>query len=90
MGFTFNIATISAIDRFMPSFGDMVSEMKRFSPANAKPAAGWGEDDMQIWLRFYASDKERAKHQQEWPNDTIPAKEKLPYNRDWRLPKGPF
>jgi len=47
----------------------------------------WGEEDMQIWLRFYASDEERAKHQKEWPNDTIPAKENLPYNRDWRLPK---
>jgi predicted RNase H-like HicB family nuclease len=43
-----------------------------------------------IWLQFYASDEERAKHQKEWPNDTIPAKQKLPYIRDWRLPKGPF
>jgi hypothetical protein len=45
---------------------------------------------MQIWLRFYADDEERAKHQKEWPKDTIPAKEKLAYNRDWRLPKAPF
>jgi hypothetical protein len=50
----------------------------------------WGEDDMQIWLRYYATDEERAKHQKQWPKDTIPPKEKLPYNRDWRLPKGPF
>lgn len=50
----------------------------------------WGEDDLQIWLRFYATDKERTQHQMEWQNDTIPSKEMLPYNRDWRLPKGPF
>src|SRR5262249_28583603 len=50
----------------------------------------WGEDDKQIWLQFYATDAERAKHQKEWPNETIPPKEKLPCNRDWRLPKGPF
>src|SRR5205814_3724392 len=22
----------------------------------------WGEDDMQLWLRYYASDEDRAKH----------------------------
>lgn len=50
----------------------------------------WGEDDMQLWLRYYASDVERAKHAQEWPKDTLPPKEKPVCNRDWRLPKGPF
>jgi len=50
----------------------------------------WGEDDMQLWLRFYATDEERAKHAQEYPKDNIPSKEKPPFNRDWRLPKGPF
>jgi hypothetical protein len=50
----------------------------------------WGEDDMQCWLRYHASDEERAKHAKAWPNDTIPPKEKPPFNRDWRLPKGPL
>ncbi len=50
----------------------------------------WGEDDMQLWLRYYATDQDRAKHAAEWPKDTIPPKEKPPYNRDWRMPKGPF
>jgi hypothetical protein len=50
----------------------------------------WGEDDMQLWLRYYATDQERAKHAADWPKDAIPAKEKPPFNRDWRLPKGPF
>jgi hypothetical protein len=50
----------------------------------------WGEDDMQLWLRYYASDEERAKHAQEYPKDKIPPKEKPISNRDWRLPKGPF
>ena len=50
----------------------------------------WGEDDMRLWLRYYASDEERAKHAAEWPKDAIPPKEKPPFNRDWRLPKGPF
>lgn len=50
----------------------------------------WGEDDMQLWLRYYATDQDRAKHAAEWPKDTLPPKEKPPYNRDWRMPKGPF
>ena len=40
--------------------------------------------------RFYADDEERTKHAAEWPKDSIPPKEKPPFNRDWRLPKGPF
>jgi hypothetical protein len=50
----------------------------------------WGEDEMQLWLRYYASDDERAKHAKDWPKDNIPPKEKTSGNRDWRLPKGPF
>ncbi len=50
----------------------------------------WGEDEMQLWLRYYASDEERDKHAKEWPNDIVPPKEKPPFNRDWRLPQGPF
>lgn len=50
----------------------------------------WGENEMQLWLRHYASDEQRAKHALEWPKDTLPPKEKPSCNRDWRLPKGPF
>ncbi len=50
----------------------------------------WGEAEMQLWLRYYASDTERATHALEYPQDKIPAKEKPVSNRDWRLPKGPF
>jgi hypothetical protein len=50
----------------------------------------WGEDEMRLWLRFYGSDDERAKHAKDWPKDILPQKEKRPFNRDWRLPKGPF
>lgn len=50
----------------------------------------WGGEEMQLWLRFYATDEERAEHAAEWPKDRIPPKQKPPFNRDWRLPKGPF
>jgi hypothetical protein len=50
----------------------------------------WGEEEVQLWLRYYATDEERAKHAAEWPKHTLPPKEKPSFNRDWRLPKGPF
>jgi hypothetical protein len=50
----------------------------------------WNGDDMLLWLRYYATDEERAKHAREWPKDTLPPRQKPPFNRDWRLPKGPF
>lgn len=50
----------------------------------------WGDEQMQLWLRYYATDKERAKHAREYPKDIIPPKEEPVSSRDWRLPKGPF
>ena len=50
----------------------------------------WGDAELQLWLRFYATDEERAKHAEEWPYDTMPPKEQPAFNRDWRTPKGPF
>ncbi len=50
----------------------------------------WGEAEMQLWLRVYASETERAEHARKYPKDQLPPIEKPPCNRDWRLPKGPF
>ncbi|MEO5803133.1 MAG: hypothetical protein ABIR24_06355 [Verrucomicrobiota bacterium] len=50
----------------------------------------WGADEMLLWLRFYATDDERAQHAKERPNDPMPPKENPLIHRDWRLPKGPF
>jgi hypothetical protein len=50
----------------------------------------WGEDETRLWLRLYATPEERAEHAKDWPKEALPEKEPLPFNRDWRLPKGPF
>jgi hypothetical protein len=49
----------------------------------------WGENETQLWLRFYATGDERARHTRDWPNDALPPSTPAPFNRDWRLPKGP-
>ena len=50
----------------------------------------WRDDERQFWLRYYATDEQRAKEAKDWPKMKIPPKEKPPFNRDWRLPKDPF
>lgn len=50
----------------------------------------WGDAEMQLWLRYYATDEERTKHAAEYPGDLMPPKETPLFQRDWRVPKGPF
>jgi hypothetical protein len=50
----------------------------------------WGDEEMQLWLRHYATDDQRAQHAAEYPKDVLPPKEPPVAMRDWRLPKGPF
>lgn len=67
-------------------------------PGKRSRTGGWfhdfigsgSEEDNQVSLRFYATDDERAEHAQDWPDDPLPPREKPPFNRDWRVPKGPF
>jgi hypothetical protein len=42
------------------------------------------------WLRYYANDLEREKYILENPSRTLPPRERCPFRRDRRLPKGPF
>lgn len=52
---------------------------------------GSGSDEHQaIFLRYHATDEQRERHLRDWPDDPLPPKTPRPFNRDWRLPKGPF
>ncbi|MCB1050852.1 MAG: hypothetical protein KDC71_09650, partial [Acidobacteria bacterium] len=44
------------------------------------------EQDTQIHLAYYADDCERESHALEWPEDPIPEKKALPFDRDRHLP----
>ena len=50
--------------------------------------AGNGEDTV-IYLKYYASEKERQRWQKEFPSDALPPRCPLPYNRDRNLPRSP-
>jgi hypothetical protein len=48
---------------------------------------GCSEEDMQLYLKYYADDDFRRQWQKDWPEDPIPAHEDPPYDRDRLLPK---
>ena len=48
---------------------------------------GGSEEDIQDFLRYYASNRERRQWLKDWPTDPLPDREKPPYDRDRRLPQ---
>lgn len=42
-------------------------------------------ENLQLYLRYYADERARAHWRRSYPNDTIPAHEALPFDRDRRL-----
>ena len=51
---------------------------------------GGSEEAERVRLRYYATDKERAKAQKEHPGWKLPPHEEPVAHRDWRLPRGPI
>ena len=45
------------------------------------------EEDIRLYLKYYADDAERRRWQEDFPSDPVPAHEDLPYDRDRLLPK---
>jgi hypothetical protein len=62
---------------------------------SAMPDAAWqtspigagGDDDTQVWLRYYANEEERQRWRRDFPDDPIPVHKPLPFDRDRHLPK---
>ncbi|TAN67263.1 MAG: hypothetical protein EPN17_11440 [Methylobacter sp.] len=44
------------------------------------------EEDIELYLRYYADEETRRDWAKDWPNDVIPAHEAPPYDRDRHLP----
>lgn len=47
----------------------------------------YSEEDMQLFLKYYADDDFRRQWHKDWPEDPIPPHENPPYDRDRLLPK---
>lgn len=50
---------------------------------------GGSEEDNQIYLRYYATEDERADWKRQFPEDELPSRAKPPYDRDRLLPQEP-
>jgi hypothetical protein len=49
-----------------------------------------GEEDNQIFLKYYADEKYRTRWASDWPDDHIPDHEDPPFDRDRFLPQSPI
>ena len=69
--------------------------LREETPDLSQPGGAWhispigscDEDDMAVFLKYYASEKERHDWQEEFPSDPLPPRCPLPYNRDRNLPR---
>ncbi|HXJ91548.1 MAG TPA: hypothetical protein VMT20_01540 [Terriglobia bacterium] len=61
--------------------------MDEYSACHIDLLSGGSEEDNQLYLKYYADDKERAQWHQDYPEDSIPAHADPPYDRDQHLPQ---
>jgi hypothetical protein len=54
---------------------------------HTSPIGSCNEEDTAIFLKYYASDRERRQWNEEFPSDALPPKCRLPYKRDRNLPR---
>jgi hypothetical protein len=48
------------------------------------------DEDMQIYLKYYADKDFRERWAKDWPKDPMPPHEEPPFDRDAKLPKSPL
>ena len=90
--FLHNTDHLSDRDLYIYLWSDALREPAVLMPENSSYAyhidlVGSGsEEDMHLNLKYYASNEERRQWLKDWPTDTIPDREKPPYDRDRRLP----
>jgi hypothetical protein len=57
-----------------------------YSATHLSTIGSAGDEENEIWLRYYASEKTRERWQRDFPSDKIPPHEEPPYQRDALLP----
>jgi hypothetical protein len=54
---------------------------------HTSPIGSGNDEDTAIFLKYYASEKERCRWKADFPNDPLPPHSALPYDRDRSLPR---
>lgn len=50
------------------------------------PIGGFSNDDIALYMKYYADEATRVEWKRDYPEDELPPKVVLPYDRDSRLP----
>lgn len=69
--------------------------LREETPDLSQPGGAWhmspigscADEDLAIFLKYYASEKERRRWKADFPNDPLPPRCALPYQRDRSLPR---
>ena len=51
------------------------------------PLGSGSQEDTHLYMKYYASQRERRQWLKDWPKDQLPDRAKPPYDRDRRLPR---
>ena len=84
---------LSDRDLYRHLWTDSLREETKLLPSAANSAwhiqmlGGCSEDDNRLYLKYYADDASRQHWHEDFPNDSLPAHEHPPYDRDSLLPK---
>ena len=67
---------------------DETPDLSRLGGAwHTSPIGSCTDEDTAIFLKYYASEKERRRWNKDFPNDVLPPRCALPYDRDRTLPR---
>jgi hypothetical protein len=54
---------------------------------HTSPIGAANDEDMQVFLKYYATEEERRHWHERFPHDTLPSHEPRPFDRDANLPR---
>jgi hypothetical protein len=90
--FLYNTDHLSDREMYEELWHEVLREESPVMPINENTAChidlvdSGSEEDNEVYLRYYADEEDRQLWVEDWPNDTMPAHEEPPYDRDRHLP----
>lgn len=90
--FLYNTNHLSDRELYGALWHEVLREEGPLLPANSDSAChidlvdSGSEEDMELYLRYYADEQDRLDWAEDWPDDTLPASETPPFDRDRLLP----
>ena len=90
--FLYNTDHLSDRELYEELWHEVLREENPDMPVNENSAchidlvSSGSEEDIELYLRYYADEEDRQLWAKDWPNDAMPEHETPPYDRDRHLP----